>query len=137
MTLEQYCVIKEIIIWWCALNCRREYEEEDNSSLKYNVFSFFVTGFVKSGNDTDPQSHLQHLCSTNSPLPELRAVHLHFTHTSSAAPCGKQGKGRAYAATCSPGSTAAGAAATNTLQTWHISSFRSAVIHISPQVGQN
>ena len=49
----------------CALNCRGEYEEEDNSGLKYNIFTVFVTGFVKLGNETDPQSHLQLLCSIN------------------------------------------------------------------------
>lgn len=69
MILEQYCVTKETVIWWCvcvcALNCRGEYEEEDNSGLKYNIFRGFVTGFVKLGNETDPQSHLQLLCSIN------------------------------------------------------------------------
>lgn len=60
MTIEQYCVIKEIIILWCVcvctLNCKGEYKEEVNSGLKYNIFRGFVTGFVKLGNETDPIS---------------------------------------------------------------------------------
>lgn len=48
----------------CALNCIREYKE-DNSGLKYSIFRGFVTGFVKMGNETGVQSHLQLLCSIN------------------------------------------------------------------------
>lgn len=49
----------------CALNCIREYKEEDNSGLKYSIFRGFVTGFVKMGSETGVQSHLQLLCSIN------------------------------------------------------------------------
>lgn len=45
-----------VICVLCALNCRGEYEEEDNSGSKYDIFRGFVT---------DPQSHLQLLCSIN------------------------------------------------------------------------
>lgn len=49
----------------CALNCGAEYEEEDNSGLKYSIFRGFVTAVVKLGKKTDPQFHLQLLCSIN------------------------------------------------------------------------